>query len=228
MATTYPATLSNLRERVRYRLLTSSSATDHWPDAKLNFYLNRAQLEVQDELVQVFDSRYFVHTDESVVPNNRVIALPEGWIRVLALDKQSGSEWLPVEIVTPARAIEYRYGLPNLPLNASTQVSQREVWSQIGESLSAQLATPTGVYRLRTVQRVRDLESDDDTTEIPAQYQDLMVDLAAAKCARDGSQPDRAAPLERDYEAGLFRLKRTAGKSVPGMVYKVRRARGRR
>lgn len=227
MAVSYPASLSDLKARVRNRLLTTSTATDHWSDTKILLALNRAQKEVQSELLEVFDSRYFTKVEEDLVPNGSIIVLPSDCLRVQTFDKKHGTSWIPVKIVDPSRAIEYRYGTPLIPLNASTSVYQEEVWSQIGDRMEAQLAAPTGTYRMRYTYLIPDLESDDDKTKIPEQYQDLLVDCAAFRCARDGSQPERAGPLEADFQANLMRMKRTAGRTIPGKVSRIRRTRGR-
>ena len=224
MALAYPAKLSDLRSRVRSRLLTTSTSTDHWADARIKEALNRAQLEVQSELLETFDTKYFLRTDASVVPSDGIIFMPDGWIRMAGFDRKYEESWIPVTVVTPSRAVEYRYSTPLIPLNASRSTLQPEVWSLIGDKLEMQLGPTTDeTYRLRWVGRIDDLDDDDDESEIPAEYHDLLVDNAAMRLSKDGGEVERAAMLMSDYQEGLSRMKRTASPSNPGMVHRIRR-----
>lgn len=228
MATTYPATLTQLKSRVQNRLLASPTGADHWDSTKLLLALNRAQGEVQDEILELFDGRYFIKTENDIVPDGKVIPLPPDWLRVLSLSVQTGESFLDVTIESPSKAMEYRYATP-LILLTDNEKAQREVWSQIGENLESQLGDPgVGPYRLRYTYRIPDLQVDDDVTEIPSRFQELLVDRAASVCATDGGEKERGAILNADYQAGLDRLRRTAGRGTPNRVARVRRIRTRK
>lgn len=226
MTLSYPATLANLKTRVRGRLLTSSGATDHWPEVsdKIRTALNRAQVEVQMELLQVFDARYFVKTDETLTPSQGVIFLPEDLIRLLTFEKDVGdstSAWLPVIMAAPARVVEYRYHTPLVYQNVAGTID-REVWSLIGDKLECAYKDVTGTYRLRWVYRIKDLQTDDDESEIPPQYHDLLVDNAAWRSAKDAGEDARAARLAEDYQRSMELMKRTAGRVNPTAQHRIR------
>lgn len=226
MALTYPATLADLRGRVQSRLQTKrgGTATDHWDDDRILEALNRAQLEVQTELLQAFKDRWFVRR-EDFTPSNNVILLPQDLIRIISFVDSSGR---PVEMVPVSRAAEYRNWSP-LVATGSQLGTWREVWMWIGDRLENQATSSNGSpYTIYFNYRIPDLQADEDVSEIPPQYQEILVDHASYRLAKDAKQDELAASIQADYEKALALMKQSAVHVNPTASNRVRRVYNRR
>lgn len=208
---TYPSSHAALRGRVYARCLTQEGATHHWTNTNVQDALNRTQQEIQQILLLTFDEGWWTRTRSDLSASNRRIDLPADVIRVVGLDKKSGSDWVSVRpgVVPPARRHEYTYRT-NFPKWTDETAPVHEVWVRYpGYIQYENSSNPSGTYRVHEQYRIKDLQEDDDVTEIPPEYQDVLVDGAAWRLARDAGL-ERTQILHADYAEGKFEMKRSA------------------
>jgi len=225
MAKTYPSTRSELRGRVYDRLLGSSTAQHSASDAKINAALNDAQREVQSQLALAFDSRFFTKTEELEPVENR-IKLPDDFRRPIRFDKQNGTSgaWDPVRIIPPAHYQNFTW--PWFPTVFEFQSASTEAWSIIQDHLVANGPTAvSGTYRLLFQYAIPDLQDDDQKTEIPEEWQEMLVDYAAWTMENDAGNVERAAPMFSRYERRLALMKQAAALMSTKMRGRIRRVR---
>lgn len=242
MTTTYPASLSTLTGRVRTRLQTSSTATDHWTAALIKDALNRYQRIVQNELLLAFENYYFTDSQDSITPVNNTIrfsVLDRKFKRLVGFYRQIGEsatsgipgEYVLITIVNPSRYQEFQ--APLFPRLTGRTYGVEEVWTVYPEGLRALgSAAVSGVYKIDYQYQVADLQDDDDVTEIPEEYQDLLVDGATAHCLRNSGEEPQASQMKMEFEAGLGEMRRTGKQIALTQQYRVRNTyawrRGRR
>jgi len=190
-------------------MLTSSGAPASVTDEKIRAALNDGQREVQNELLLAFHTRYFVKTDTNVSPVNNRIELPEDFKRSVGLAKASGAEWVEVDLI-PSSHYE-RYRVREYPQQVGALTYQREPWALIHrhyEFLGS--GTVSGTYRHRWQYQIPDLQDDDQHTEIPEDYQEMLVDYAAWIMEEDGGNVERADRIGMRYQQRLGQLRRTS------------------
>lgn len=225
MAKTYPSTRAELRARVYDRLLGSATAQHSASDSKINSALNDAQREVQSQLVLSFDSRFFTKTDDGLSPANNRIKLPADFRRPIRFDRQNGTTgtWESVTIIPPAHYQDFTW--PWLTSSLDLRVAP-EQWSIMQDTLVANGgAAVSGTYRLIYQYAIPDLQADDQQTEIPEEYQEMLVDYAAWVMETDAGNAERAAPIYARYERRLEQMRQTASLMSTKMRSRIRRVR---
>lgn len=222
---TYPSDLSGLRARVYNRMLTASTAPGSATDEKIRAALNDGQREIQNELLLAFHSRYFVKTDTNVTPVKNRIALPQDFKRTVGLAKASGTLWSEVDLI-PASHYE-RYRVKEYPQQQGALVTSREPWALIHEHYEyLGPGTATGTYRHRWQYQIPDLQDDDQHTEIPDDYQEMLVDYAAWIMEEDSGTVERSDRLAARYMSRLNQLRRTAKQLAMTENRRIRDVRG--
>jgi len=206
---TYPSNLSGLRARVYNRMLTASSAPGSVTDEKIRASLNDGQREVQNELLLAFHARYFVKTDKNLSPVNNRIELPADFKRTVGLAKVFGSEWIEVALIPSSHYEKFR--MREYPQQTGALTYQREPWALVHNHYEfVGNGTVTGTYRHRWQYMIPDLQSDDDHTEIPEDYQEMLVDYAAWIMEEDSGTVERADRLAMRYQRRISQLRRTS------------------
>jgi len=206
---TYPSTLSGLRSRVYNRMLTASTAPGSVTDEKIRAALNDGQLDVQNELLLAFHSRYFVKTVPDISPVNNRIAVPDDFKRTIGLAKKFGGNWIEVALV-PASHYE-KFRTHEYPQQVGALTYQREPWALVHnyyEFIGS--GNVTGTYRLRYQYKTPDLQDDDQHTELPTDYQEMLVDYAAWIMEEDSGTVERADRLAIRYQRRIAQMRRTS------------------
>lgn len=212
MTTSFPVTLAQYQARVLARLLTSSTAVGHWSDTVIRDAINDARRNTQNELLNLFESRYFLRTIDNLVPNGRIIRLDPDLKRIWTFEQIAGtpSEWVLVEVVDPVKATEAHYA--SVFRTTTTLGRLREQWSHINDTLEYQgSGFPSGTrYRLRIAYQIPDLQASTEVCSIPSEYQDLVTFEAAATLAFDAGQMERGSSLMARRSERLATMRRTA------------------
>ena len=220
---TYPSTLSGLRDRVWNRLLSSSTAKHSATNEKIRAAINDAQREIQNELMLAFDSRYFTKIDTNLTPANNRIRLPEDFKRLVTFDRDGGTNnWVEVNLVP---VVQYqRYQTSPYPRSDGNVIPS---WSMVGDSLIAHgSGTASGRFRLIYSYQIKDLMSDDDVSEIPEDYQEMLVDYAAWMMEEDAGNEERANRLFQRYDRRLQQMRRTSRQLSMVTQRRIRNVRG--
>ena len=211
-AASYPATYATYESRVLARLLTTSETVGHWSATVIKDAINDARRNTQNELLNLYESRYFLRTRDQIAPQGRVIRLDTDVKRIWTFESLVGvpSEWVLVEIVDPVKATEAHYATVFRTVTDTRR--SREQWSQIGDLLEYQgQSNPPGTqYRLRFAYQIADLQADQEVCPIPSEYQDLVVFEAASTLAMDAGQRERSMALMERRNERLATLRRTA------------------
>lgn len=226
MTLTYPSSLGTLTERVRRMLATRDEAPDHWSDARLRDALNEAQREVQNQLLLTFEGRYFVKETGNLTPSGNRITLPADFKRLISFDKRlsSGEDWKPVRVLSPAKHYEAQQLV--FPRLSSATMPLHEAWSLYPDFLRAHgSANMTGTYRLVYQHKIADLQQDGNLTQIPDDYQDMLVYYAASVAAQQAGASEREDRARLRYEQKLSEMRRTAEGIVGTEFRRIRRVR---
>lgn len=220
MTLTYPSRLSGLRARVYERLESSSAAKDR--DSTIADALNEAQREVQSELLTLFQTKHFVKRVPQVTPSNLRIDLPADFIRLVVLEKRLGDQeaYYPVDIVSPAQQYE-RVSWWDAPPFEGFNVPSSESWSlfPMGPDryflqVNASSLSTSAAYRYVYQYKIRDLQEDDQETEIPHEYQEMLVYRALATICQNEGKEERFGMAQARYIDMLQRMKKTAGREA--------------
>ena len=229
MALTYPSRLTGLRARVYERLDSSSSAKDR--SDRIDSALNEAQREVQSELLNLFQTKHFVRRVPQVTPSNLRIDLPADFIRLVTLEKRLGDEesYSTIDIISPANQHE-RQGWWDVPPFEGFNVPSHETWSLFPmgpdryflKANAANLPTDS-VYQYTYQYKIRDLQEDDQETEIPHEYQEMLVYRAVATICQNEGKEERFDMAQKRYMDMMDRMRRTAGREALTKRSRIRR-----
>lgn len=193
-------TLAQLLSRIESMTLSGSVNFGHWSDSRKIDLVNEAILEVYKSIIESFEEAYFCDFHELTATNNQVsiAALPKPCYAVVAFQRQFGSSWLNVEMLTVADVGTVR--------NLST-----DTWYRVGDVFKSDRPT-TSSDRFRIIYHYypRTLAISGDVCDIPTEYVDMVVTYAAAQACLQAMKNDSYAHLMADYNRRLELLKRTA------------------
>jgi len=191
-------TLAELRTNLRIYLNDRNS--ERWTDADLLVLINRAQ-ELVQQIIDDADEKFFsncVNFNVVASPDSYEFTLPDDFKKMVLAEIITGTKPIPVSWVN----FSDRHSLTNIDqVYVQTNTSARCYLR--GNKLG--VVAPTTSYTIRAwyVKRLPDFAGDTDTTEIPAEFQNLIA-LQAAKLAQPSEQIDFAH--ESEYEQEINRL----------------------
>lgn len=203
--------LAQMRSRLEALFLTSA-ASGHWTASRKNDLLNEARDDLQKEIIEAFQDRFFVELDDALVPVSSEInldALKKPFLSVLVFEKAAGTDWLPIAIVPQSDAWR------------TTRQGSAEVWFQIGTKLKAQLSGTTGTYRIAYHYRLPVMAQDGDESGIPDGYDEIVAYRAAYIGALQAKEKEDAQLFGQEYAMRLARLQQTASRRNKAMRYRV-------
>ena len=208
MSQSYGPSLAALRTRLERLLLTTAASGsanyDHWTATVKRDLLNEAQQDIQMELLESYQTQYFTLPEDlsAVAGEINLEALSRPVLRLVAIFKQSNTDWLGepyVRIVSVAEGWKL-------------SGNQFERWFPIGKKLKNRDETLAGTYRIVYHYRLRPLEEDGDETEIPEEYQELLVYRAAQIGSAQAHENEQAQVFGVEYQQRLIRMRQTAAK----------------
>lgn len=193
-------TLAQLLSRIESMTLSGSVNFGHWSTERKTDLTNEAILEVFKSIIESFEEAYFCDFHQTVATNNQIAlsALPKPCYAVVAFQRQFGSTWLNVELLTVADVGTVR--------NLST-----DTWYRVGDVLKSDRPTSSSdTFRIIYHYYPRTLANVGDVCDIPLEYVDMVVTYAAAQACLQATKHESYAHLMADYNRRLELLKRTA------------------
>lgn len=207
---------SDLITRLERLLFTTpgsgGSNYDFWTPQIKKDLINEAHQDVQMELLESYDTRYFCALEDVTAAAGEINlgALKLPFLRLFAVHKQSGSNWLGepyVRVVSAAEAWPATVGY--------------ERWFPIGQKLKSRDETLGGVYRLTYAYRLKPLVEAGDVSEIPEEYQELMLYRAAYVGSLQAREKEIAQFFGSEYQQRLARMRQTAAKRFQNQRWKI-------
>lgn len=198
-------TLKKIRQRTRFFIDEPVQA--NFTDSDLNYAINEAQQFVATEISQV-DEQYFVSTTPTLITLQQNIQYynlaPDFWKMTRLEDVQTGLPIAFTDINSQNQNIVS--SVPPLVSSNSAGFSAMIVGNSLGFT---PVPTQSGLQaRYWYVPVLKDLTSDQSTSQIPR----MFIDLVAIQAAIDAMIKDEndTSPLERAYNRKFSQLTRVA------------------
>lgn len=187
--------------RTNLRLYLNDRNSERWTDADLLILINRAQEQVQ-QVIDDADEQFFsncVNYNVVASTDSYEFTLPADFKKIVLAEVMEGSSKpRPVEWVN----FSDRHSATNIDPVYLQTVSCVSCYLR-GNKLGVVAPTTSFTLRVWYVKRLTDFAGDTDTTEIPAEFQNLIA-LQAAKFAMPSEGVDFVH--EGEYEQEINRL----------------------
>lgn len=193
-------TLAQILSRIENLTQSGSVNFGHWTTSRKTDLANEAQLEVFRNIVRLFEEIHFCEVEEVTPANNTVSldALPRRHYATRAFQKQSGSNWINVRLLSQQDAQTLRQ-------------RNEETWYEIGKTLrSDSVSVYTGTYRIIYTFYPKTLVNDSDRTEVDPEYADMIPLFAAAQACLQAKANDSYQTLMLEYTRRLTDMQRSA------------------
>lgn len=186
-------------------------SSSFFKDSVLLNFLNRAQQEVQNRLVQTFENWFVTSTNISLSAGTESYDMPSGCLKILRMENIENSS-NPIEIIPVSFNDKERFS--NNMTTGITAISISLHYAIAGEKILLKPTTTrsvTNAIRIYYIKRLDDLSTGSSVSELPIEYHEILVWAILKKMAiMQESNPEFLSLVIGEYNRLLAEMTVTA------------------